>query len=130
MKPFVRPGGFIFRIMCAFLTQDLSSVSGIPVEQIEPKAALITMMDSISIAQLKGLIESKYAVQKLSDEYLFQESTNLNKIVEIVKLGHAPDDDHENGEGVPVTTAPPPMGQAKGLAGALGCPPGVRCTIM
>lgn len=112
------------------LTQDLSSVSGIPVEQIEPKAALITMMDSISIAQLKGLIESKYAVQKLSDEYLFQESTNLNKIVEIVKLGHAPDDDHENGEGVPVTTAPPPMGQAKGLAGALGCPPGVRCTIM
>lgn len=111
----------------AKLTNDVSKIGSVPKEAIDPKIALVTILDSLSISQFKGLLEAEYAV-KISDEYLFRENTNLNKLVEIVKLGHAPDDGEEN---APVTTASPPStGTAGGLAGALGCPPGVCCVVM
>ena len=86
-------------------------------------------MDSLTISQFKGLVENLYHVRPLSDEYLFRESCTVAKLAEVVKLGYAPDD----GDGAEaaaagmVATMP---GQAPGLAGMLGCPPGVVCNIM
>jgi acyl carrier protein len=109
------------------LVTDVSKIGSVPKEAVDPKAALVTILDSLSISQFKGLLEAEYAV-KISDEYLFREKTNLNKLVEVVKLGYAPDDGDEN---APVAAAPPPsVGTRGGLAGALGCPPGVCCVVM
>jgi hypothetical protein len=92
------------------------------------------MLDSLTISQFKGLLESHYAV-KLSDEYLFRESTTVMKLSDIVKLGYAPDDTSTAGHGVGAGNATPrqssaQVGASKGLAGALGCPPGVVCVIL
>jgi acyl carrier protein len=109
------------------LVTDVSKIGSVPKEAVDPKAALVTILDSLSISQFKGLLEAEYAV-KISDEYLFREKTNLNKLVEVVKLGYAPDDGDEN---APVAAAPPSsVGTRGGLAGALGCPPGVCCVVM
>jgi hypothetical protein len=116
------------------LTSDAARAASIPPDSIDKKAALVTMMDSITLSQFKGLLESHYAV-KISDEYLFRESTTLTKLVEVVKLGYAPDDDADanaGGSGAPLSSGPSssPAGTAGGCAGALGCPPGVVCTIL
>jgi acyl-CoA synthetase (AMP-forming)/AMP-acid ligase II len=118
------------------LTSDVSRVGSIPPESIDKKAALVTMMDSITLSQFKGLLESHYAV-KISDEYLFRESTTVTKLVEVAKLGYAPDDDADananpDGPGPSPPNAPSqsPPGGSGGCAGALGCPPGVVCTIL
>ena len=66
---------------------------------------------------------------KISDEYLFGETTTLTKLVEIVKLGHAPDDLGGNGESEGIV-ASAPTGTAGGLAGLLGCPPGVVLCVI
>lgn len=108
------------------LATDVSKIGSVPKEAIDPKAALVTILDSLSISQFKGLLEAEYAV-KISDEYLFRENTNLNKLVEVVKLGYAPDDGEEN---TSTAAAPPSAGTVGGLAGALGCPPGVCCVVM
>jgi acyl carrier protein len=116
----------------ARLKVDVSRVASIPVESVDKNAALVTMMDSLTLSQLKGLLERNYAV-KLSDEYLFRESTTLQKLVDVVKLGHAPDDSEAGGganAGAAHAPAPPNPGRAAGLAGALGCPPGVVCAIL
>jgi len=84
-------------------------------------SALNTFMDSLSISQFKGLLEGKYHT-KISDEYLFQERCTLDKVVEVVKLGYAPDDVDQD--------APRGVRRQRGVAGALGCPPGVVCSIM
>jgi hypothetical protein len=94
---------------------------------------LISLMDSLSISQFKGMLEVQYFT-KLSDDYLFRESTTLGKLVEVVKHGFAPDEfaDHgvsQNQQGNPATT-PSSAARAQGLAGALGCPPGIICTIL
>lgn len=109
----------------AKLTGDVSKIGSVPAEAIDPNAALVTVLDSLSISQFKGLLEGEYAV-KISDEYLFRENTSLNKLVEVVKLGYAPDD----GEGDAPPAAPPSTGTAGGLAGTLGCPPGVVCCVV
>ena len=108
------------------LQTDISRVGSLPLESIDKKAALVSFLDSITIAQFKGMLENHYAV-KISDEYLFRESTTLVKLVEVVKLGYAPDD----GDDAPKNsgTDHPLPGQATGCAGALGCPPGVVCVI-
>jgi acyl-CoA synthetase (AMP-forming)/AMP-acid ligase II len=107
------------------LVADLSRVGGVSVDSIDVKAPLVHMLDSLTISQFKGMLENNYAV-KLSDEYLFRESTTTTKLVEVVKLGHAPDDaDGAKADAMAVQT-----GKARGLAGALGCPPGVVCVIM
>jgi hypothetical protein len=85
----------------------------------------------MTISQFKGLLESHYATE-LSDEYLFRETTTLNKLAEVVKLGHAPDDDQE-GSGNGDASMPEGVstqGNADGIAGALGCPPGVVCCVI
>ena len=111
------------------LVRDVSRVGGIPEESVDTKVALVTMLDSLTITQFKGMLENSYAV-KLSDEYLFRESSTLTKLVEVVKLGHAPDDgDGESSSSAPASSSAQ-AGTAGGLAGALGCPPGVRCIIL
>jgi len=108
------------------LTESINQITSIPTNDIDKHVSLTTMMDSLTISQFKGLLETKYAT-KLSDEYLFREETTLNKLVEIVKIGYAPDD-VKDGDAVtpPVTT----HGNQGGLAGALGCPPGVVCCVV
>jgi hypothetical protein len=106
------------------LRSDMSRLTSMPIDTIPTDADLITMIDSLSISQFKGLIETQYATQ-ISDEYLFREGSCLDKIAKIVKLGYAPDD---RSDGPPVDIN---NGKAKGVAGALGCPPGVVCcTVM
>lgn len=114
------------------LLDDLSKLGSVPPDAIDPKAALISMLDSLSLSQFKGLLENGYKIRPLSDEYLFRETTSVLKLVEVIKLGHAPDDDGADGttaNGGAGGAEVAGIGQARGLAGALGCPPGVVCTI-
>jgi acyl-CoA synthetase (AMP-forming)/AMP-acid ligase II len=111
------------------LSMDMSQLASIPTRDIPQDSALVTMLDSLTLSQLKGMLESNYAVRQLSDEYLFRETTTLTKLVEVIKLGYAPDDDPTSG-GNAAAASPDTPGQAKGLAGALGCPPGVACIIL
>jgi acyl-CoA synthetase (AMP-forming)/AMP-acid ligase II len=107
------------------LKEDIVKIGGTTSEAIAENVPISTMLDSISITQFKGRIESHYGVSKLSDEYLFRESCTLIKIAEIVKLGNAPDDGENVG-----SAAEPTHQSTGGLAGALGCPPGVVCVIL
>ena len=56
-------------------------------------------------------------------------SLSLNKLAEVVKLGYAPDDDLEGNAGQ-VAEGFSSQGKADGIAGMLGCPPGVACCII
>ncbi len=109
------------------LKADISNIVSIPATSISTNSDLATMMDSLSLSQFKGQLEVQYATT-LSDEYLFREGSTINKLVEVVKLGYAPDDNEENGAGS--SSPPAAAGSAGGVAGALGCPPGVCCTVM
>ena len=109
------------------LSSDVAKIGSIPPDSINENVSLVTILDSLSISQFKGLLEAEYAV-KISDEYLFRESTTLNKLVEVVKLGYAPDDG-EGGTQTPAAAATSPSSPG-GLAGALGCPPGVVCCVV
>ena len=115
------------------LRKDVGQIGGIPPESIDNETAVVTILDSLSLSQFKGRLESGYAV-KISDEYLFRETTTLTKLIEIVKLGYAPDDtvegDGENRAPPSASTVGAPQGTASGLAGALGCPPGVVCCVI
>jgi hypothetical protein len=111
------------------LKDHISQLVATPPASLDMAAPLTTLADSMSISQFKGLLEGAYAVS-LSDEYLFREDTTLAKVVEIVKLGYAPDDSipppsAEGGSISPEVGAarqPPPQGPA--LA-----PPGLCCTV-
>jgi acyl-CoA synthetase (AMP-forming)/AMP-acid ligase II len=109
------------------LTTDISLVGSLPVDSIDKKAPLVTMLDSLTISQFKGMLEANYHV-RLSDEYLFRESTTVTKLVDVVQMGYAPDD--TGGDAGMVAPVAATTGTAGGLAGALGCPPGVCCVIM
>jgi acyl-CoA synthetase (AMP-forming)/AMP-acid ligase II len=74
------------------LLVDLSRVAAVPPSTIDKTVPMISMMDSLTISQFKGLVEHRYHVRPLSDEYLFRESSTLTKLSEVVKLGYAPDD--------------------------------------
>ena len=109
------------------LRTDVARMGQLPPDAIDKDTALITILDSLTISQFKGRLESGYGVQ-ISDEYLFGESTTLIKLVEVVKLGYAPDDVEADGSGgVNVAVSPNSPG---GLAGLLGCPPGVVCCVI
>ena len=105
------------------LSQDISRISGAPVSSIKKNESMVSFMDSISMSQFKGLLEAQYGTQ-ISDEYLFREDVNLNKLSDVVRLGFAADD---QGGGGPSSSANSSSG---GVGGALGCPPGVCCTIL
>eukprot|EP00980_Cylindrotheca_fusiformis_P003161 scaffold721_cov131-Cylindrotheca_fusiformis.AAC.51 len=111
------------------LRVDVAKIGQLPPDCIDDDTALITVLDSLSLSQFKGSLESGYAVQ-ISDEYLFGETTTITKLAEVVKLGHAPDDTGTNDPNRPPNTAMAPQGNAGGLAGALGCPPGVVCCVV
>mmetsp|Transcript_25766 Transcript_25766/g.52385 ORF Transcript_25766/g.52385 Transcript_25766/m.52385 type:complete len:793 (+) Transcript_25766:135-2513(+) len=108
------------------LIDDVCRLASMSPEMVDKTAALVTILDSLSLSQFKGKIEQEYATT-LSDEYLFREDTTLVKLVEVVKLGYAPDDggDHASDAAGHSQT----VGTAGGLAGALGCPPGVCCAV-
>jgi acyl-CoA synthetase (AMP-forming)/AMP-acid ligase II len=80
---------------------------------IKDTAPLISLMDSVTLAQLKGLLEGRFAVKPMSDAYLFQDSTTVKKLVEIVKVGAVNDDSGE--------------GQAGGAYNAVGSSGGPGC---
>ena len=102
------------------LRADVATIGSVSPANVSVDQGLATILDSLGISQFKGLLESEYAV-KLTDEYLFCESTTLEKLVEVVKLGFAPDDTGSSAK--PVAKV---QGQG-GVAEALGCPPGVVC---
>jgi acyl-CoA synthetase (AMP-forming)/AMP-acid ligase II len=115
------------------LMNDISKLGHLS-DPVDFTVPLISLMDSLSISQFKGMLEVQYFT-KLSDDYLFRESTTLGKLVEVVKHGFAPDDvtdhvDSQNRQGNPAATPSSAAGRAQGLAGVLGCPPGVICTIL
>jgi len=77
----------------AMLLDSISSIAGIDKSTVKDGSALSTYMDSVSLAQLKGLLEGQYGVKPFSDPYLFKDTTTLKKLVEVVKTGEAKDDD-------------------------------------
>ena len=112
------------------LKMDVARMGQIPPDSIDDDTALVTILDSLSISQFSGRLENGYAV-KLSDEYLFREGVTLQKLAEVVKLGYAPDDNAEGAAANGAAMAAAPTGHADGLAGALGCPPGVKvCCVI
>mmetsp|Transcript_43917 Transcript_43917/g.49765 ORF Transcript_43917/g.49765 Transcript_43917/m.49765 type:complete len:802 (-) Transcript_43917:24-2429(-) len=122
------------------LKSDIAKMGQIPPDSIDNDTALVTILcDSITLSQFKGRLESAYAV-RISDEYLFGESVTLKKLADVVKLGYAPDDinggeagSSSNNNSGPSSSTPPVSqgGNAEGLAGMLGCPPGVRvCCVI
>ena len=110
------------------LRDDIVKIGQISPEDIDDNTALVTVLDSMSLSQFKGILESSYAVE-ISDEYLLGETVSLSKLAEVVKLGHAQDDTGVDGSSAPTSTAVA-TGKADGLAGLLGCPPGVVCCII
>ena len=100
------------------LLDSISQIANIDIAAINDAAPLNSFMDSVTIAQYKGLLEGQYGVKPMSDGYLFQDSATVKKLVEIVKVGQARDDTGEGGSG---------------KAGAGGKGPGccgTGCTIM
>ena len=107
------------------LKNSIGSLVSISPKSIRIDDPLNTILDSLNMSQLKGMIEHEYHVRELSDLYLFKDTVTVRVLVEIVKLGYAPDDNEDSlNENVGATA------NSVGIAGALGCPPGVCCTIM
>jgi len=114
------------------LTTHVAELGAMDVSYVNTSTSLLNMLDSMSISQFKGMLESPelFNVSTLSDEYLFRETTTINKLMEVVKLGYAPDDG-ANDTGVANGDVPLlPAQKSGGLSEAMGCPPGVYCTIM
>jgi hypothetical protein len=108
------------------LSQDISRITGASLSSIKKNESMVSFMDSISMSQFKGLLEAQYGTQ-ISDEYLFREDVTLNKLSDVVRLGFAADDQGGDGQ-TPSSSANSSSGG--GVGGALGCPPGVCCTIL
>jgi len=98
------------------LLDSISQLASIETSSIKDSAPLNTFMDSVTLAQLKGLLETQYAVKPMSDAYLFNDSTTVKKMVEVIKVGVAKDDSREGDSGVART----------GGGGPLCC----GCTVM
>ena len=117
------------------LLNDITKHVPTPPSSLNKDDALATMMDSLTLSQFKGLLEFDYATD-VSDGYLFREGTTINKLVEVIKLGYAPDDNEDGDQPAEAAAGGGSknkgamVGESRGLAGALGCPPGVRCVIM
>ena len=107
------------------LLNAICQIGNIDKSLVTDTSPLNTCLDSVSIAQLKGMLEGQYGVKSLSDEYLFQDTTTLNKLVEIVKDGKAQDDEEISDDRLA------PGSVANNVPNGLGCPPGVVCcTVM
>ena len=110
------------------LVSDICRVGNLSPDSVDAAAPMATIMDSLSLSQFKGMLEQDYAIRPLSEDYLFRDGTTVEKLVEVVKLGSAPDD----GEGsVPAAAPSHAAGSGGGgIAQALGCPPGVVCCVV
>ena len=108
------------------LINDVCHLASASPEMVDKTAALVSILDSLSLSQFKGMLEQEYATA-LSDEYLFRDDTTLVKLVEVVKLGYAPDDGGDHAGDAAGNSRS--VGASGGLAGALGCPPGVCCAV-
>ena len=98
----------------AMLIDSISQIAQISKNDIKDNIALSTIMDSLSLAQFKGLLENTYGVKAFSDEYLFRDTTTLKKLVNVVKAGFALDDG--DGSVAVATTA-----VGSGSPGCCGC---------
>jgi len=121
------------------ITADVARLANAPSpSDVDKKAPLVAILDSLALSQFKGMLEGNYGLTKpLSDEYLFRESTTIEKLAEVVKLGYAPDDDGgsggggaEGGAGGGGAAHAQPAGGGGVAQQALGCPPGVCCVVM
>lgn len=81
----------------AMLIKSIVQIAKVNKSEIKDNAALNTFMDSVSLAQFKGLLETTYGVKAFSDEYLFRDSTTVKKLVNVVKAGSARDDGGSSG---------------------------------
>ncbi len=109
------------------LRMDVSALGQLPPDSFDKTTALVTILDSLSLSQFKGRLEAAYGIQ-ISDEYLFGEATTLTKLADIVQRGQAHDQLVE-GKNVKCSDDLVEIHESTGggLAGALGCPPGVVC---
>lgn len=94
------------------LLDSISQIAQVSKNEIKENVALTSFMDSVTLAQLKGLLETTYGVKAFSDEYLFRDTTTVKKLVNVVKAGSAPDD----GEGGSTSKA-----AGSGGPGCCGC---------
>jgi len=109
------------------LKSDIGEMAMMDPGAIDVRAPLTNLMDSMALAEMNGKMKFIYATE-VSDEYLFMESTTIEKLAEVIKLGYAPDEKEGNGMDTSANIA---MGRRnKGLSAKLGCPPGVYCTVM
>ena len=108
------------------LRADVSRIGQLPPDSVDRTTALVTILDSLSLSQLKGLLEDSYAMS-VSDDFLYDEGTTLLKIAEVVERGTAVDNEDHIGHSSAAIEGYP---SARGLAGALGCPPGVVCCVV
>jgi len=109
------------------LRADVSRIGQIPPDSVDRTTALVTILDSLSLSQLKGLLEDSYAVS-VSDDFLYDEGTTLLKLAQVVQRGTVlENDDHRDYSNAVVEGHPSASG---GLAGALGCPPGIVCCLI
>jgi len=81
------------------LIDTISQLANLAPSSVKDGAALNSYMDSVTLAQLKGALETRYAVKPMSDAYLFNDTTTLKKLVEVVKVGEARDDTGEGASG-------------------------------
>ena len=109
--------------------------------------SLMSQFDNLYTSQCKRMLENNYKT-KLSDAYLFQEHYAILKLIEVVRLCHAPDDDgidnnNDNGTALEIDNGGNGSGdgshtkshnrrkQNKDCGEMLGCPHGViKCAIM
>ena len=99
----------------AMLINCISEIAQLNKNEIKDNVAVSTFMDSLSLAQFKGLLENTFGVKAFSDEYLFRDTTTVKKLVSVVKAGSAVDDGDGNGA-VSVNTA-----VGSGSPGCCGC---------
>jgi len=62
------------------ITNDISTIIQLSVGNIHNNTALVNMMDSLQMAQLKGMLEVEYGIN-VEDVYLYQEETSIEKLV-------------------------------------------------
>ncbi|KAL7545201.1 hypothetical protein ACHAWF_008552 [Thalassiosira exigua] len=84
----------------------IAGLAHVSKSSIKDDVPLNTLMDSVTLAQLKGILEGRYGVKPMSDPYMFNDSTTVKKLVEVVKVGEARDDTGEGATSTPSSGAP------------------------
>lgn len=104
----------------------VSRIGQIPPDSVDSTTALVTILDSLSLSQLRGLLEDSYAMT-VSDDFLYDEGTTLMKLAEIVEHGTVAEINSSHNQSSAMLEG---RSSAGGLAGALGCPPGIVCCVV